>query len=375
VAVSCASDALCVAIDSAGDALASGDPGAANPTWSSTEIDLTGVPAGISCATSGLCVLVDGDGNALAGDDPTAAIPTWSGSTAEAGASLTGVACLPAGLCMALDTGGQAVRALVAAPIFTSTAAVEVGSTEATLTGMVDPNDGAGECRVEYGPSATYGQSIACAGSPSPSGGAQAVSARVAGLTPASGYHFRIVASNAGGTGVSADATLTTAAAVRIVHPSPSIAGVPDVGERLRCNPGVPSDAPATVTYAWVRDTSTIAGATSSSYVVKTADAEHHLQCRVTATDSAGSATAGSPFVAVPAAGVLAAVGETKVGKVSASGAVIGVPVTCSSHASAGCVIKVRVTITQTRPGRANDARSCSSWTRPAAGCSLASAG
>ncbi|HYM44732.1 MAG TPA: hypothetical protein VES65_01040 [Solirubrobacteraceae bacterium] len=352
-AVSCASDGLCVAIDGAGDTLASADPGAANPTWSSTEIDLTGVPAGISCATSGLCVLLDDHGSALASDNPTAALPTWSGSTADPGTPMAGISCLPAGMCVAIDTAGRIVRALVPAPISTTTAAVEVGAGEATLTATVDPSDAAlGECRFEYGPTAAYGQSASCAGPPSPTGGAQLVKARITGLAPASTYHFRIVAANAGGTSAGADRTLTTAPPISIVHPHPSIAGVPGVGERLRCSSGVPSGATATLTYAWVRDSSAIAGAGTSSYLVSRADAMHHLQCRVTATDAAGSATAGSEFVAIPAAGVLAAAGETRVGKVLAHGTSLSVPVSCSSRAPGGCAIALRVTTRQTRSGK-----------------------
>ena len=353
LALSCPSAGLCLALDGRGNVLASGDPGAPTPTWSSTQIEETGVPAAISCAASGLCVALDDHGDALASDDPTAAVPEWNGSAAEESAPMAGISCLPAGLCMAIDTAGSVVRALVPAPTSTTATATAVTSGEATMTGTVDPDDGAlGECRFEYGPSSAYGQTAACASLPSPTGGAQSVSARVASLMPASTYHFRIVAANAGGTGTGADATFETARAVALVHPHPSIAGVPGVGERLFCISGVPSGTPAAVTYAWVRDATVIAGATGSSYLVNTADATHHLQCRATATDAAGSVTAGSAFVAIPVMGVLAAVGETKVGRVTAGGTVISVLVSCSSRAPGGCTIALRVTIKQTRSGR-----------------------
>ncbi len=353
VAISCPTAGLCVALDSSGDALASADPGAANPTWSSTEVYLGGEPATVSCATSGLCVMLDPAGGALASDSPTAGIPAWSGSTGDPGAAPAGISCLPAGLCVAIDTSGQVLTALVPAPAVTSTAAIEVSSGEATLTGAVDPRDAAlQECRFEYGPTAAYGQSVACAAMPSPAGGPQIVSARISALAAASAYHFRILAVSAGGTSAGADETLTTAKPVSVVQPHPSISGVPGVGERLYCNTGIQSGATVTVAYAWVRDTTAIAHATSSSYVVQSADAKHHLQCRVTATDSAGSATVGSGFVAVPATGVLAAAGETKVAKLLFSGAIVRVPVTCSSQAPRGCSISIRITITQTRSGK-----------------------
>ncbi len=140
------------------------------------------------------------------------------------------------------------------------------------------------------------------------------------------------------------------------MYPSPYILGVPANGVRLYCEPG--TSGSATITYAWIRDATVIAGATASSYVVTSADAQHHLQCRVTATNAAGSATASSAFVAVPAMGVVAAAGETKVGKLSASATAIAIPLSCSAQAPAGCAITVHVTTRQTRTsGKGKHAR------------------
>jgi hypothetical protein len=353
VAVSCASSSLCVAIDVAGNALVSADAGAGTPTWSSTQVDLGAAPTALSCATSGLCVLLDSAGDALASDDPTAAVPVWSGSAAEQGAAMAAVSCLPAGVCTAFDSAGRALTGVVAAPLVSTAAATEVTATEATLTASVDPRDGTlSGCHFEFGPTPAYGSSVPCAGNPLPAGGAQTVQARVAGLAGSSGYHYRVVAMNIGGVGVGGDGTFTTAAPVSIVSPHPSILGVPGVGERLHCLPGVSSGFTATLTYAWVRDASLIAKASGSTYAVATADARHHLQCRVTATDAAGSATAGSAFVAVPATGVIAASGETSVGRIQAKGSAITIPLTCSTQARNGCGIAVQVTGTERRAGK-----------------------
>jgi Alpha galactosidase A/Alpha galactosidase C-terminal beta sandwich domain len=351
VAVSCASVSLCVAIDEAGNALASADAGAGNPTWSSTAVDLAATPASISCASSGLCVLLDESGMALAGDDPTAAVPSWSGSTADPGNRPAGISCLPDGLCAAVDDAGRALTATVAAPLSTSTTPTDVSSTAATLTGIVDPHDATlGACSFEYGPTASYGHAVPCASMPAPTGGAQTVQAYVGGLAASSTYHFRVIASNAGGAGASADEAFSTLTPpkIRVVHPQPSIAGVPGVGERLYCLSGIPeqlaSEQGVTFRYAWLRDTDTIARAANGSYKVGAADAKHHLQCRVTATDVAGSATASSAFVAIPARGVIAAVGETRVGRIAVAGGAIEVPVRCSAQASRGCTITARAT-------------------------------
>ncbi|HTR89493.1 MAG TPA: hypothetical protein VMG62_05225, partial [Solirubrobacteraceae bacterium] len=177
----------------------------------------------------------------------------------------------------------------------------------------------------------------------------------ITGLAANSTYHFALQARNAGGSTTSPDAVFTTTRAVGVVTPYPSISGVPGVGERLYCNPGVPSGAAATIAYSWVRDSTPIAKATSSAYKVQSADAKHHLQCLVTATDAAGSVTGHSAFVAVPATGIVAAAGETRIARLSSSGAVLSIPVTCSPQAAGGCAIAIRVTVTQTvRVGRAS---------------------
>jgi hypothetical protein len=138
-----------------------------------------------------------------------------------------------------------------------------------------------------------------------------------------------------------------------VVQPSASIVGIPAVGERLRCLTGVAEGAPATFSYAWLRDESPIPSANTSSYKVGSADATHHLQCQVTATNAAGSVSAHSAFVAIPAQGVLAAVGETTVGAVQATHGHVSVPVTCSTQASHGCTLTLRLTAVESmRDGR-----------------------
>src|SRR5437016_8073007 len=90
-------------------------------------------------------------------------------------------------------------------------AASSLTQTSATLNGTVNPNGGAlSDCHFEYGSTSAYGTSVPCASLPGSGTAAVAVSAEVEGLAPNSTYHFRIVASNAGGTGLSADRTLTT---------------------------------------------------------------------------------------------------------------------------------------------------------------------
>lgn len=346
--VSCYPAGACVALDGYGNAFASADPASPTPTWSTTSIDPsaaggTGVTAGVSCASSGLCVALDGSEMARASDDPTDPVPAWSVS--HAGLALNALSCAPEGFCAAVSTGGRVLSASVPAPSVTTNAPVEVGQTTAKLAGAVNSNDAlVSACRVQYGTSSEYGQSVACSALPAPGEAPEQVTASLTGLEPGTLYHYRLVALSGAGEGVGADQTFTTVTAV-LVHPRPTITGVPAVGSRLTCDPKVPASEPATLAYEWRRDSSPISGADGSAYRVMRADATHHLQCLVTATNVAGSATGHSAFVTIPPQGVLAAANETAVGRARAAGRRVTVVVRCSPRASRGCTIALRLTI------------------------------
>jgi plastocyanin len=95
------------------------------------------------------------------------------------------------------------------APVATTTGATGVGSTQATLSGTVNPGGRETTYFFEYGPDALYGQttSVKSAGKGST---AVSVSAPLTGLSPETSYHFRLVAVNASGKSEGADKTLTT---------------------------------------------------------------------------------------------------------------------------------------------------------------------
>jgi hypothetical protein len=360
LAVSCSAAGACVAVDGTGtgtgDALASADPAASAPTWNLTPIDgerLTGV----SCASSGLCVAVDGRGDALASDDPTAPIPAWSAASADSGPPaepLAGISCLPGGFCMAVDTAGRSVAGRVPAPGATTLTPTEVTDASATLAGAVDPNDAVlGACSFEYGTGVPYTQSVPCSVLPAATGGVQDVSAQLSGLSPNTTYHYRVLASSPRGASTGADEAFATpvSSQVALVHPNPSITGIPANGRLLTCHPGTPSGTSAQLSYAWLRDQIPIAGATGSTYAVKGKDTGHHLQCQVTATDGGGSVTADSAFVTIPVGGVPASAGETAVGKAAFKSGKVSVPIVCSTQASGGCEVALRLTAVETISG------------------------
>ncbi len=352
VAVSCAPApaGVCVAVDGERDVLASGDPAPPSPTWSWTPAfrEAPGFPTAVSCTAAGLCLSTDSGGGAYAGDDPTAAAPTWSFYGADPGTALAGVSCTAEGVCAAVDDTGRVLVAQTAPPAAVTGTASALAETAATVTGTVDPQDATvTACRFEYGPTETYGQSAPCAATPAGGSASQTVSAALSGLAANTTYHFRLVAASASGAERAADGRFTTLAPP-LPQPHPSIGGVPARGQQLTCKTGLGSAAAGvSVSYAWLRDTGTIAGASGATYLVSNADVSHHLQCRVTATNAAGSASATSAFVTVPAGG-LGSVAETRVSAPRVAGSAVSVTVSCSPQAAGSCAFALRLTVVET---------------------------
>lgn len=355
VAVSCAAApaGVCVAFDEAGNTFASANPALATATWSATPLGpLSGAPTAASCAAAGLCVMVTSSGDAYSEDDPTTAIPAWMFDANDSPNYLSGVSCVSEGLCVAVDKAGQALVGEVPSPIVLATAPSALAETTATVTGTVNTNDATlSSCRFEYGASEAYGQSAPCAAALAAGSANQPVSAALSGLATNVTYDYRLVAVSASGEARSANATFKTTAPP-LVQPHPSISGIPAPGQRLTCKSGVSGAgaSSATLSYAWLRNTKAISGANGASYAVGSADVSRHLQCRVTATNAGGSASATSAFVTVPAGG-LGAISETQVGAPRVAGRTVSVSVTCSAQAAGSCTIALRLTVLETLRG------------------------
>jgi hypothetical protein len=87
------------------------------------------------------------------------------------------------------------------APTVSTLPPSEVTQSSATLNATVNPNGGViGICEFEYGPTVSYGSTAQCAQAPGAGEAPVAVSASIAGLTAGGTYHYRIAASNQGGT-------------------------------------------------------------------------------------------------------------------------------------------------------------------------------
>lgn len=341
--VSCVAG-LCAAADESGYVLASGDPAASPPTWSSTPV-VAAALTGVSCVSSGLCVAIERAGGVWASDNPTGALPGWSAS--EVHGAPTAISCVAEGFCAIGTSTGAIAGGRLPGPIVSSGGPTRVEQRSATVAGAVNPEDvPLSACRFEYGTSTLYGSSAPCAATPGPGSAPVEVSAALSGLAPATTYHYRLAASSAAGQAVGVDGTFTTTAppSVPLVHPAPYITGVPADGDRLSCNAGIHGATTATLAYAWWRDASPIPGATKQIYQITGADVGQHLQCEVIATDEAGSASARSAFVAVPAEGLPISVGETTIGAARIVGNTLKLPVTCSPQADPACNLELRLT-------------------------------
>jgi hypothetical protein len=107
--------------------------------------------------------------------------------------------------------GEQTFTTLPEAPTVTTSAASSITPTAATLHAEVNPNgEAVTECKLEYGTTTAYGSSAPCEAPPGPGNKLVAVAATLTGLTAATTYHFRIVATNAQGASKGNDETFAT---------------------------------------------------------------------------------------------------------------------------------------------------------------------
>ena len=101
---------------------------------------------------------------------------------------------------------------LPAAPTVETGAVTSAPAGAVALSGLVDPNDAATTYYFEYGVTPLYG--LSTAGVSAGAGAAPVAVSQVSGaLAPATVYHYRLVASNGGGTTYGGDQTFVTAGA------------------------------------------------------------------------------------------------------------------------------------------------------------------
>jgi plastocyanin len=94
-------------------------------------------------------------------------------------------------------------------PLATTSPATPVTNTAATLRATVNPRGHSTTYSFEWGETASYGEETSSASAGSGASNTS-VSAALTGLSPATTYHFRIVASNSSGDATGSDQTFTT---------------------------------------------------------------------------------------------------------------------------------------------------------------------
>jgi hypothetical protein len=139
----------------------------------------------------------------------------------------------------------------------------------------------------------------------------------------------------------------------------PVISGTSTVGSELSCSSGSWTGEPelklstgwpltSPFSYQWLREGVAIAGATSASYVLQTADVGHSLMCEVSATDDAGQASArSSSFAVVKPVPVI----KTSASKLSVSKNATKVSIACATASCVGSVKAVETIVTKHRKG------------------------
>jgi hypothetical protein len=107
------------------------------------------------------------------------------------------------------NTSADNIFFTAAVPLVTTLPATNIGATNATLLGSVNPGTAATTVYFQYGATTNYdsvsGSTLLSAGS-----GAQSVSNLLTGLPIVSNFHFRVVATNNAGTSFGADLSFTT---------------------------------------------------------------------------------------------------------------------------------------------------------------------
>jgi hypothetical protein len=194
-------------------------------------------------------------------------------------------------------------------PGVSTVAALSVGATGAALSATVNPQNLATGYHFDYGTTISYG-SQTTAQSVGSDAFDHAVLGTASGLVPNTAYHFRVVASNAVGTGYGHDQTFTTqpssssqpaslpAPSAPVNSVSPSIVGTPRPGAVLTCSPGSWSGA-LSLAYEWLRDGAPISHARAPTLRLGSTEVAHRIACRVTAGNSTGSTSATSATIRV----------------------------------------------------------------------------
>ncbi len=234
-----------------------------------------------------------------------------------------------------LLTAGAGTAAVEAAPTAITGPVSAIGTTSATASGTVNPNGQATSWYFEYGTTAGYGKKTATKSAGSGTTNTQ-VSGAITGLAAGTTYHYRLVATNGGGTSHGADGIFTTSAAPTAV--TGSATGVTPTSATLN---GTVDPNGRSTTWYFDYGTSTSYGsktavksagsgtsATSVSAAVATLTPGRIYHFRLVATSDAGTSrgadrtfsTAGAPTAVTGSASTVTTKSAKLAGAVTANG-------------------------------------------------------
>ena len=148
------------------------------------------------------------------GFDNVAVAGSLGGLEADTGYEARLVAFKPFASTADVVAGPVAFTTLPSRPDVDAAFVTDRGATAAMLNARINPNGEATSYRFEYGPTAAYGTAVPATDASAGDGTVSAIfSEQIAGLDPATTYHFRVVASNVHGTTQSPDRTFETRSA------------------------------------------------------------------------------------------------------------------------------------------------------------------
>ena len=300
--VACPSTSLCVAVDYTGDALITTNPTAAKPTWSApVKVDPNGGLTGISCAAKVLCAAVDNRGGVVTTTNPTAARPTWTKPKNVTADPFSSISCPSRSLCVAVDTGGHAVvstNPTAVSPVWRAATNID-GSGQ--LNGVSCPSTSVCVAVDESGRMLLTTNPTAASPNWSPP-------ARIDGVTTLSGVSCATtslcVAVDAIGSALIGHGS--GAFPPSSISP-PTITGKPIEGEMLTERHGSWTSSPTRFSYHWEQcdnsggRCSKISHATAHTYKLTRRDVEHTIRVQ----ESAANATPGGAATSAPTAVVI----------------------------------------------------------------------
>ena len=277
------------------------------------------------------CKFEYGTSTAYGASAPCAALPAARGSPVAVSASLSLLSANTAYhfRLVAGNEGGtshgedQSFKTLPIAPTVVTGAVSALASTSATLGASVDPNGGeVTQCSLEYGTSTGYGSVVSCGSLPGSGGSAVAVSAAITGLTAGTGYHYRIAATNAGGTSHGEDQsfktlpiapTVVTGAVSALASTSATLGASvdPNGGEVTQCSLeyGTSTGYGSVVSCGSLPGSGGSAVAVSAAITGLTAGTGYHY--RIAATNAGGTSRGEDQSFQTPPAALIAPSGGT----------------------------------------------------------------